>query len=166
MLGTPRDRLDTSQHHHHNLLFSEMSSDTEKDIQKEELHADPDLAALVVPLPLPANRPKTVVTSPADLPTELLLNIFKHLPAKDVVSLSLVCRKFYRCSNDSSVWFSLCQTGGGRETVGARDGRRKGGNNSVPRAAKVDWKLEFRWRYGRVSLKRDWKLGNELEFGD
>ncbi|KAI9021305.1 WD40-repeat-containing domain protein [Hyaloraphidium curvatum] len=88
----------------------------------------------------PPDAPRRRRLSPAALPSEVLLQVFKWLPAKDVVSVSLVCRKFYRCSVDPSVWFALCQGGTGREGVRVEQRRF---------APHVDWRLEFRWRHGR-----------------
>ncbi|NXY14091.1 SKP2 protein, partial [Atrichornis clamosus] len=46
------------------------------------------------------------------LPDELLLAIFAYLPLKDLLKVSLICKRWHRLSYDESLWQSLDLTGG------------------------------------------------------
>ncbi|NXA08983.1 SKP2 protein, partial [Sapayoa aenigma] len=46
------------------------------------------------------------------LPDELLLAIFAHLSLKDLLKVSLICKRWHRLSFDESLWQSLDLTGG------------------------------------------------------
>ncbi|NXS10559.1 SKP2 protein, partial [Neodrepanis coruscans] len=46
------------------------------------------------------------------LPDELLLAIFAYLPLKDLLKVSLICKRWHRLSFDESLWQSLDLTGG------------------------------------------------------
>ncbi|NWI96028.1 SKP2 protein, partial [Pitta sordida] len=47
-----------------------------------------------------------------NLPDELLLAIFAYLPLKDLLKVSLICKRWHRLSFDESLWQSLDLAGG------------------------------------------------------
>lgn len=46
-----------------------------------------------------------------NLPVEVLARILTYLDAKDVASMSRVCKRFYEASHIETIWMHLCSKG-------------------------------------------------------